>query len=140
MRWWFKSLEQWNGVIIENKPIDSQLVTEVSSIAWGALTDAHKTQEFLNNCVAYESSNYKDLLAVYMGLRSFKNILRNKHVQILSDNITVVAFVNKFGGVSIELDCLVQDIHLIAMDSQIVSQLTCRELESRPIVENEINI
>ena len=107
-------------VSLLKKNIDSQLVTEVSSIAWGALTDAHKTQEFWSNCVAYENSNYKDLLAVYMGLRSFKNILRNKHVQILSDNITVVAFVNKFGGVSIEIDCLVQDIHLIAMDSQIV--------------------
>ena len=55
-----------------------------------------------------------------MGLMSFKTILRkNKHVQILSDNITVVAFVNEFGGASTELDCLARDIHLMAIENKI---------------------
>ena len=122
LKWWFESLSQWNGVIVECKPIDCQLVTDASSIAWGAWTGSQKAQGFWNNRVAYSSSNYRELLAVYMGLMSFRRILRNKHVQILSDNITVVAFVNKFGGASTELDCLARDIHLMAIENKITLQ------------------
>ena len=122
LKWWYESLTQWNGVIVENKPIDCQLVTDASSIAWGAWTDSLKAQGFWNHRVAYASSNYRELLAVYMGLMSFRKMFANKHVQILSDNITVVAFVNKFGGASKELDCLARDIHLMAMDNKITLQ------------------
>ena len=47
------------------------------------------------------------------------NFKKNKHVQILSDNIMVVAFVNEFGGASTELDCLARDIHLMAIENKI---------------------
>ena len=53
---------------------------------------------------------------------SFKTILRNKHVKILSDNITVVAFVNNFVGASTDLDCLAPDIHLMAIDNKTTLQ------------------
>ena len=41
-----ESLTQWNGIIVESKPIDCQLVTDVSSIAWGAWTGSLKAQGF----------------------------------------------------------------------------------------------
>ena len=58
LKWWYEYLSLWNDVICENKPIDCQLVTDASGIAWGALADAHKAQGFLNHRVANESSNY----------------------------------------------------------------------------------
>ena len=42
LRWWFDSLSQWNGVIVESKPIDCQLVTDASSMAWGAWTGSQQ--------------------------------------------------------------------------------------------------
>ena len=78
LRWWFDSLSQWNGVIVESKPIDCQLVTDASSIAWGAWTGSQQAQGFWNCRVAYSSSNFRELLAVYMGLMSFRKILRKK--------------------------------------------------------------
>ena len=51
-------------------------------------------------------------------------------------NIIVVAFVNKFGGASTELDCLARDIHLIAMDNEITLGY---QLENRAVVEKEFN-
>ena len=45
LRWWFDSLSQW---IVESKPIDCQLVTDASSIAWGAWTCSQQAQGFWN--------------------------------------------------------------------------------------------
>ena len=46
LKWWFESQTQWNGIIVESKPIDCQLVTDASSIAWGAWTGSLKAQGF----------------------------------------------------------------------------------------------
>ena len=105
---------------VENKPID-QLVTGASSIAWGAWTDSHKAQGFWNRRVAYASSNYRDL----------------------SNNITVVAFVNKFGGTSTKLDCLTRlSSHGHGQSNNTASGLfiRTRELESGPVVKNDFHV
>ena len=57
-----------------------------------------------------------------MGLRSFKEILRNKHVQILSDKYNCSSFREQNLWGSTELDCLARDIHLMAMGNQITLQ------------------
>ena len=112
LKLWFESLTQWNGIIVESKPIDCQLVTDASSIhvAWGAWTGSLKAQGF--ELVLEPSRGVlqfklpRTVSSIYGVDVVQNNFKKNKHVQILSDNITVVAFVNKFGGASTELDCL----------------------------------
>ena len=45
-----------------------------------------------------QHSNFRELLAVYKVLQSFGTTLKSKHVQILSDNVTTIAYINRLGG------------------------------------------
>ena len=143
LKWWYESLTQWNGVIVENKPIDCQLVTDASSIAWGAWTDSLKAQGFWIHRVAYASSNYRELLAVYMGLMSFRKMFANKHVQILSDNYCgsfCEQIRRRFERV--RLPSAGYSSYGYGQQNNITSSLFIRhgKLEGRPIVKNEFNV
>ena len=48
--------------------------------------------------VSFQPPNYRELLAVLKPIVSFKEVLRGKVVQILSENITTVAYINQLGG------------------------------------------
>ena len=62
------------------------------------------------NLVGYAHSNYREMLAILMAIRSFGRILENKTVQILSDNIAAVAYINHLGGPSMQLNQIVKAI------------------------------
>ena len=66
-----------------------------------------------------KSSNFRELFAVLMGILSFKELLRNKQVQVLSDNVTTVAMISGMGGSSVQLDSVARSIHLEAMEANI---------------------
>jgi hypothetical protein len=55
-----------------------------------------------------------------MGLLSFITHLEGKHVQVLSDTITTVAFLNNMGGSTSHLDTVARNIHITAMDHNII--------------------
>lgn len=44
-----------------------------------------------------ESSNFKELYAILRALQAIRDILKESHIQILSDNSTAVAYLNKQG-------------------------------------------
>lgn len=48
------------------------------------------------------SSNYRELLAVLKTTQAARESLRGKHIQILTDNITAVFYINKQGGTRCE--------------------------------------
>ena len=119
LNWWLAALKGWNGAPMTTQIVDTQIETDASGFGWGSYM---KIEE--NNCVSeklaaglwnkkvsFKHSNYKELLAVLQALRSFAPILKHrKHVQILSDNITTVAYVNHLGGPSQELSDLMTTI------------------------------
>ena len=65
------------------------------------------------------SINYAELMAVMCAIKSFKSSLKGKNVQILSDNVTMVAYLNHLGGASPELTQLMTAISLEAHESGI---------------------
>ena len=90
-----------------------QLATDASASGWGAVLSAHSCQlasGFWDRRVSGESANYRELLAVYLALLSFRSSLMGKTVEVLSDNVTTVAYINKFGSSNIRLDSIAQDI------------------------------
>lgn len=116
LQWWFDSMANWNALIVVDKNIDVQLKSDASGYAWGACIPGQNAQGFWSHRVAKQSSNYRELLAVLMGLLSFREQLKDKKVQILSDNVTTVAFINGMGGSVAELDFIARSIHLEALE------------------------
>jgi len=64
-----------------------------------------------------------------MGVLSFKDQLKNKRVQVLSDNITTVAFINGMGGSTQKLDVISRALHVDAINGGI--HLTAKFISGR---------
>lgn len=96
--WWLEALKNWNGRAVAPTTIDVQITTDASSSGWGAHTNGLKAMGFWNQRMAHEHSNYRELMAVMMGIQSFRDQLKGHTVQLLSDNITTIAYLNNLGG------------------------------------------
>ena len=121
LSWWVSSLDSWNGrLLVPPAACDLQLATDASGSGWGAVLSAHNCQlasGFWDCRVSGESVNYRELLAVYLALLSFRSALVGKTVEVLSDNVTTVAHINNFGSSNIRLDSVAQDIWAFALQN-----------------------
>ena len=77
--------------------IDLQYFCDSSSYSWGAKFDIQKIGGAWNMNEKALHINWKELLAVYYSLKSFKTYFQNKHVKIFSDNQLGVQTINKMG-------------------------------------------
>ena len=123
LTWWVASLDSWNGrLLVPPAACELQLSTDASGSGWGAVLstpDCPPACGFWDERVSGESSNYRELLAVYLALISFRAMLVGRSVEILSDNITTVAHVNKFGSSNVRLDNIAQSIWSFALSNNI---------------------
>ena len=92
------------------KSIDLQIETDASSWGWGAVTEDLQAAERWTRDVSLQHSNFRELLAVYCALLTFKDRIKGKYVQILSDNVTTVAYINHMGGPTKRLSDLMSTI------------------------------
>ena len=93
IEWWIAAISNWNGRAVSTNIPDAQLITDASSIAWGAVLKSEQIQEaqgLWDNTMSNRSSNARELMAVLLGLHSFEKSVCNKNLQILSDNIVAV--------------------------------------------------
>ena len=114
LRWWRTALHNWNGTPIVVRPIEAQVVTDASGVGWGAFYEDREASGLWDCYVAQKPSNYRELMAIYLAIMSFAPYLKGKCVQILSDNVTSVAYLNQLGGPSRELSDLTRSIWLYA--------------------------
>ena len=124
LTWWITSLDGWNGrQLVPPATCDSQLSTDASETGWGATLSA-PVEQVASGCwgpeVSSESSNFRELLAVYLALLSFRDSLFGKSLEILSDNVTVVALINKLGSSDSRLDAIAQNIWSFAFKYQLM--------------------
>lgn len=100
LEWWLLYVDNWNQTPIIARPIDIQLTTDASHLGWGAVLETYGMEASgqWNSRMSHESSNYRELMAILMSLKSFEKKLAAKCVQIRSDNITAIAYINGMGG------------------------------------------
>jgi hypothetical protein len=108
--WWLRALPAWNGAPLQVKAVDIQIETDASGSGWGAACGGKEASGIWSLDMQHKPSNYRELMAVHMAILSFKDMLKHKVVQVLSDNITTVAYLNHLGGHCIELSNLAQAI------------------------------
>lgn len=124
LSWWIMSLDGWNGqLLVPPASCDLQLSTDASETGWGATLSTSAVQTasgFWGPEVSAETSNFRELLAVYLALLSFCVSIRGKTVEVLSDNVTVVALINKMGSADRRLDTIAQNIWAFAFKHQLM--------------------
>ena len=99
LRWWLSATNGWNGAPLTNqKTVDCQLMTDASSYRWGGTVFNQNASGLWPVDVQQQHSNFKELLAVYLCVKLFVHLLFGKSVQVLSDNVTTVAYLNHLGG------------------------------------------
>lgn len=108
--WWLTALKTWNKAPLRIIVPDLQIETDASGSGWGAICGNAEASGIWSAEMSMMPSNYRELMAVHMAVLSFKDLLKDKCVQVLTDNITTVAYLNHLGGHCMELSNLAQSI------------------------------
>ena len=96
--WWLEAFHSWNGRSIMKQVVEKQVFTDASGTGWGAACDNLEASGLWSSQMMQEHSNVKELMGVLLAIRSFKAYIAGKSVQIVSDNISSVAYINHLGG------------------------------------------
>jgi hypothetical protein len=120
LQWWLGAVSSWNGCAIQRDPVDLQMETDASSWGWGAVCAGQEAQGVWNHSVSNKSSNYRELLTVLLAMISLSETIQGKILQILSDNVTTVCYINMQGGPSQELTEIATAIWALALDKGII--------------------
>ncbi len=118
LQWWLEALHSRNGAPIFLQTTEIQVATDASSSGWGGVVRNSKDSHLIgqsasgmwSETISWKPSNYRELLAIIVTLKSMSEHLVNKHVQIISNNISAVAYLNHMGGPSPELSTLAQSL------------------------------
>ena len=94
-----RTVQWWHDNVFTTKlerslhttPVDKHLYCDSSGQGWGSYIDGVEAKSVFAQNQLHLSINSKELLAVYYGLLSHIDKLRNKHVLIYSDNFTTVS-------------------------------------------------
>lgn len=120
LQWWLHALTNWNGAAALPLPSELTLTTDSSDLGWGAtLGDKEARGSWTRSYSARHHINARELEAVLLGLLSFKDLLRGRSVLLRSDNVTVVASVNRLYGRSPRLNALIRRIFHLCRDLNI---------------------
>lgn len=95
--WWFSNVFEQKRIISHGIPIHT-IETDASSVGWGAHFESEKTGGRWTDDEKLKHINFLEILAIFFALKSYKTKIKNKHVKIMTDNSTAVAYINNMGG------------------------------------------
>jgi hypothetical protein len=124
LSWWIKYVSEWNVSPVVVRPVQAQLVTDASHIAWGATLGELRASGQWNLRLSRKSSNYREMMAILLALQTFQGILRTKSVQILTDNATALAYIMNKGGPVKELTDIAKAIWVLSVEQNIHLQVS----------------
>ena len=107
LKWW---LEEEN--VLQGQPLHSprhalQIFTDASKEGWGAHLNEHTARGTWSLPESQLHINYLELKSVFLALKQFQDLCLNNLVLIATDNTTVVAYINKEGGMKSGALCAV---------------------------------
>lgn len=126
LEWWQASVTQWNGGPIKKRTIDIQMTTDASSIGWGAKIMDREASGTWTSHLANQPSNVREIMAILLGLLTFRDSIKNQHLQVLSDNVSSIANVNRYGGPTSKLTQIARAIWNVALRLNVT--ITARHL------------
>ncbi len=85
---------------------DYQIFTDASKEGWGACLNELQRSGLWSQEESLLHINLLEMEAVYLGLRAFQEFLSDSTVAVMTDNTTVVSYLNKQGGTKSKTLCL----------------------------------
>ena len=98
LRWWLEESNVLLGQPLHPLKHALQIFTDASNEGWGAHLDDHTARGTWSLPESKFHINHLELKAVFLALKEFRTLVCNKTVLIATDNTTVVAYINKEGG------------------------------------------
>ncbi len=123
LRWWALESRYIEGIPLKVAPPSRFLTTDASLEGWGAHLDPQGAvfSGLWSLQTKQQHINELELRAVWLSLQEALGFLSDCSVQVLSDNSTVVAYINKQGGTrSVALCLLTRQILLWCLEHRVV--------------------
>ena len=98
LTWWIKELDKQDMPIVRKAP-EVVISTDASDLGWAGCLNELTTNGRWSNDEKQLHINARELLAILFTLKSFSQLLRGRHIKVLSDNTTAINYVNEMGGV-----------------------------------------
>ena len=98
LRWWLEESNVLLGQPLHPLKHALQIFTDASKEGWGTHLDEHTARGTWSLPESKLHINHLELQAVFLALKEFRTLVCNKTVLIATDNTTVVAYINKEGG------------------------------------------
>ena len=98
LRWWLEKSNVLLGQPLHPLKHALQMFTDASKEGWGAHLDEHTARGSWSLPESKLHINHLELKAVFLALKEFRTLCYNKTVLVATDNTTVVAYINKEGG------------------------------------------
>ena len=96
--WWLDEGNVLKGQSLHPLSHALQLFTDASNEGWGAHLGDSTARGVWSDVESHLHINFLELKAVFLALKSFEPLCKNQSVLIATDNTTVVAYINKQGG------------------------------------------
>ena len=98
LRWWLEESNVLLGQPLHPLKHALQIFTDASKEGWGAHLDEHTARGQWSLPESKLHINHLELKAVFIALKEFQTLVFNKTVLVATDKTTVVAYINKEGG------------------------------------------
>ena len=98
LRWWLQEDNVLTGQPLHPIKHALQIITDASKEGWGAHLNEHIARGTWSLPESKLHINYLELKAVLLALKEFRDLCIDKIVLVATDNTTVVAYINKEGG------------------------------------------
>ena len=98
LQWWIKESNVLQGQPLHPLKHALQIFTDASKEGWGAHLNERTARGFWSLPESNLHINYLELKAVFLALKEFQDLCVGKIVLVATDNTTVVAYINKEGG------------------------------------------
>ena len=98
LKWWLEEDNVVTGQTLHPLAHALQIFTDASKEGWGTHLNEHMARGSWSLPESKLHINYLELKAVFLALKEFQALCMNKVVLIATDNTTVVAYIDKEGG------------------------------------------
>ena len=95
--WWITHVQSTAKSILTAEPKEVMYTDASSTIGWGAVLNGKRCSGAWSHEEKQDHINCLELKAILFALKSWRSVLKNKHVRIMCDNQTAVAAINHMG-------------------------------------------
>jgi len=96
LEWWISHLKEWNGTSWVQTPTELDVYTDSSDNGWGIVINNKTWAGTWTPSTRNHHINWKELQVVYFAVTLPQ--VQGRMVNLVIDNTTTIAYVNRFGG------------------------------------------